>query len=50
MDHPETETQATENISANPHNISKVIKNMLGTIVMFGACIVVCHVFGWMPS
>ncbi|WP_373544418.1 hypothetical protein [Chamaesiphon sp.] len=27
MHHPETETQATENISANPHNISKVIKN-----------------------
>ena len=50
MHHPETETQAIENISANPHNISKVIKNTLGIVVMFGACIVVCHVFGWMPS
>lgn len=50
MPYPETDTQATENISANPHNISKVIKNTLGMVVMFGACIVVCHVFGWMPS
>ena len=49
MPYSEIETQATEDISANPHNISKVIKNTIGTIVMFGACIVVCHAFGWMP-
>ncbi len=49
MHHPESETQATEDTSANLLSISKVIKNTIGTIVMFGACIVVCHVFGWMP-
>lgn len=50
MHHPETETQITEDISANPRSIYKIIKNMIGMIVMFGACLVVCHVFGWMPS
>ena len=50
MHHPETETQATEDTSANSRSISKVIKNTIGMVVMFGACIVVCHVFGWMPS
>mgnify|MGYP000031663325 FL=1 len=48
MHHPETETQATENISANPHNISKVVKNTIGMVFMFGACIMVCRVFGGM--
>lgn len=49
MHHPETETQATEDTSANSHNISKFIKNTIGMVFMFGACIVVCHVFGGMP-
>ena len=49
MHHPETETQATEDTSANPQHISKFIKNTLSMVIMFGACLVVCHVFGWMP-
>ena len=49
MHHPETETQATEDTSANPQHISKFIKNTIGMVIMFGACLVVCHVFGWMP-
>lgn len=49
MHHPVTETQANEDISANHRSIYKVIKNMIGMVVMFGACIGVCHFFGWMP-
>jgi hypothetical protein len=49
MHHPQTETQATEDISANPRSISQVIKNMIGMVVMFGVCLVVCHACRWMP-
>jgi len=48
MHHSVTETQATEDISANSRSIYKVIKNAIGMIAMFGACLIVCHVFGWM--
>lgn len=50
MHHPETETQATEDISANHRSIYKFIKNMIEMVVMFGACLLLCHAFGWMPS
>ncbi|BAU15757.1 hypothetical protein LEP3755_63220 (plasmid) [Leptolyngbya sp. NIES-3755] len=50
MHHSIPEAQATEDISENPRRIYKVIKNTIQMIVMFGACLVICHAFGWMPS
>ena len=50
MDQSGTEPQTTEDISANHRSIYKVIKNTIGMVVMFGACLIICHVFGLMPS
>lgn len=50
MHHSVPETQANGEISATPHSIYKVIENTIAMIAMFGACLVICHAFGWMPS
>jgi hypothetical protein len=51
MHHLVPETQVAEDISENPRSIYKAIKNTIAMVVMFGACLVVCHIFGWMmPS
>lgn len=50
MHYPVTETQVPDDISASSRGFYKMIKNAIGMVVMFGACLVVCHLFGWMPS